>query len=100
MTLYPNNSGKEVNQKYVPPASTKRRFIEIPAEGIVCVPIMRGADTIGERRIDLSAFPTVDAVEVVHGRWKLECKNRARCSNCGAKMDGDMNGHPGCQMEL
>ena len=54
--------------------------------------------------------PTVDAVEVVHGRWEVECKNRRKCSNCGfgrntdtqigwnycpncgARMDGDGNG--------
>lgn len=50
--------------------------------------------------------PTVDAVEVVHGRWKharyteaplyicSECdkpeyKQHRYCPNCGAKMDGD-----------
>ena len=60
--------------------------------------------------------PTVDAVEVVHGRWEedkppkhyiftgvnviyrcSECNNRFvhdthYCPNCGAKMDGDGNG--------
>ena len=53
--------------------------------------------------------PTVDAVEVVHGRWVCleaeigyfacsECDHRilrAKCNycpNCGAKMDGDGNG--------
>ena len=61
--------------------------------------------------------PTVDAVEVVHGRWEKEepdkCGNRKPkcsvcgkyhlawwsdythcnyCPNCGAKMDGDGNG--------
>ena len=51
--------------------------------------------------------PTVDAVEVVHGRWVWdnrfadytcsECHNwdlktPNYCSNCGAKMDGDGNG--------
>ena len=53
--------------------------------------------------------PTVDAVEVVHGRWEnitggmitlgdcSECKVRQPvigtnyCKNCGAKMDGDGN---------
>jgi hypothetical protein len=58
--------------------------------------------------------PEVDAVEVVHGRWRLEtdieepnpmfklvvccvCGKTASdmgnyCPNCGAKMDGDGNG--------
>ena len=62
--------------------------------------------------------PTVDAVEVVHGQWKrrlvdwsapyswkVECSNCdfdicglgdavlfKYCPNCGAKMDGDVNG--------
>ena len=57
----------------------------------------------------LETQPTVDAVEVVHGRWIVEneasircsecCFNRASikipmdyCPNCGAKMDGDGNG--------
>ena len=62
----------------------------------------------------LKIMPTVDAVEVVHGRWeKAEYHGFLRCSeckdvyiddtwvadgkwnycpNCGAKMDGDGNG--------
>ncbi len=51
--------------------------------------------------------PTVDAVEVVHGRWETQhwrhiCSvcgfivgqhSRSNyCPNCGAKMDGDGNG--------
>ena len=58
----------------------------------------------------LKGMPTVDAVEVVHGRWiwhnkrelfefKYECSichdgsdlESNYCPNCGAKMDGDGN---------
>ena len=31
----------------------------------------------------LKEAPTVDAVEVVHAKWKVECKDRLKCSNCG-----------------
>lgn len=47
------------------------RLIEIPDDGIIIIPIMRGEDTIGERRIDLSDLPTVDAEKVVRCR---DCK--------------------------
>ena len=57
-------------------------------------------------RLMVSETPTVDAVEVVHGRWipysttMMECsickRHTARhrfeyCPHCGAKMDGDGN---------
>lgn len=54
---------------------------------------------------DIEAAPTVDAVEVVHGRWIwrggcFHCSNcktsndhtPAYCEGCGAMMDGDGNG--------
>ena len=54
----------------------------------------------------LETQPTIDAVEVVHGRWVFrknwdffvcsECSHESSnyshyCPNCGAKMDGDAN---------
>lgn len=91
------------------------RLIEIPDDGIVRIPIMRDNATIGERRVDLSKYPTIDAAPVVHARWTAECVRgdmafRFRCSscmgdvwygylvrscdynycpNCGARMDGE-----------
>ena len=62
---------------------------------------------------EIEIMPTVDAVEVVHGRWieaedgdgavcsvcgedfcnvYLEVERFLYCPNCGAKMDGDGNG--------
>ena len=58
-------------------------------------------------REDIEKLPIVDAVEVVHGRWRIiDFKGNVECSecgytmdleykycpNCGAKMDGDGNG--------
>ena len=41
------------------------RLIEIPDDGIIRIPIRRGEDTVGEKRIDLKEVPTIDAVPVV-----------------------------------
>ena len=56
---------------------------------------------------EIEKLPTVDAVEVVHGKWvwdnrfhdytcsichNWDLKTPNYCSNCGAKMDGDGNG--------
>ena len=70
---------------------------------------------VDDMRIAIEDAPTVDAVEVVHGKWEKdnppkhyiftgvdviyrcsECNNRFvhnthYCPNCGAKMDGDGN---------
>ena len=64
-----------------------------------------------KKRLVYADAPTVDAVVVVHGRWKHQyekgmsykvcsiCGNRNGldlkfnyCPNCGAKMDGDGDG--------
>ena len=92
----------------------EKRLIEIPADGVISIPIMFGDTTVGEKRIDLSHYPTVDAVEVKHGEWIYEEEPdennniQASCSvcfagdlhatalmnkvpycwKCGAKMDG------------
>lgn len=78
--------------------------------------VLYEADAISMRGVAiLNNFPTVDAVEVVHGRWEWlgpnslipecmcgtcsNCKVRTKyivntelCPICGAKMDGDGNG--------
>ena len=41
---------------------------------------------------DIDEAPTVDAVEVVHGRWKYYHKqNKAVCTNCSFERDLDVN---------
>lgn len=81
-----------------------------------------GSECLGYRAVassaEINAAPTVDAVEVVHGRWdidefghyctacreygpEIECDEETvdllkygtpYCPNCGANMDGDGNG--------
>lgn len=63
--------------------ATEKRLIEIPADGIIRVPIMHGDSAVGERRIDLSDIPIVDAVEVV------------RCKDCHFIIDR-VDGTHGC----
>ena len=37
----------------------------------------------------ICAEDTVDAAEVVHSRWEVECRNRKKCSNCGFSRNTD-----------
>ena len=70
-----------------------------------------GVQLYADVRLAIIDAPTVDAVEVVHGRWKYYHKQNiavctncsfernlganfgkaVSCPNCGAKMDGDGN---------
>ena len=92
--------------------ATEKRLIDACALNrnidCCCFESMSDYMTICEQIIEA---PTVDAVEVVHGRW-IEYKDFMECSechsnwwygdndcylfdycpNCGAKMDGDGNG--------
>ena len=85
----------------------------LPKEDDILEPVSTCAK-IARRLVEKA--PTIDAVEVVHGRWEQigydEAMNRITCSccleywniedndtetfnycpNCGAKMDGDENG--------
>ena len=67
------------------------RLIEIPDDGIIRTPIMRGEDNIGEQKVDLSDFPVVDAVPVVRCREceyrkKLQYDGQYHCCNEDAGM--------------
>ena len=61
------------------------RLIEIPDNGIIEFPIMRGEDTIGVERIDLSEYPIVDRLK---GKWLVQkgpdmVEDGIVCQNCG-----------------
>ena len=97
--------------KIIDPAPVIKRLANrcLAVKGMECT-------ILGEVIDMLRAEPTVDAVEVVHGRWKPTMFGNLRiatcsacgekqglyiggripnynyCPNCGAKMDGDGNG--------
>ena len=70
--------------------ANEKRLIEIPADGIVRIPIMDGDSTVGERAIDLSHMPTVDAVEVVRCKdckyWSKEKDLGMFCNHWGSML--------------
>ena len=83
-------------------------FLSSMIKRFKCVPLIGRNDYDCESlKQMLIEAPTVDAVEVVHGRWEgiefdmfYKCSNCGLiveyelsnyCPNCGAKMDGDGN---------
>ena len=84
----------------------EKRLIEIPADGVISIPIMFGDTAVGEKRIDLSHYPTVSAVEVKHGRWILTGEAEMSCSVCDDKYYGEWDYEcmtpycPGCGAKM
>ena len=99
--------------------ATEKRLIDVTDENIQAVleKVPYYPDEIWKFTAMTERFQTVDAVEVVHGRWiekidmaasyLAECEEwfyecsvcntpnfgeSPYCPNCGAKMDGDGNG--------
>lgn len=49
----------------------------------------------------LAYAPTVDAVEVVHGRWRIiDFKGNVECSECGYTMDLEYKYCPACGAKM
>lgn len=49
----------------------------------------------------INAQPTVDAVEVVHGRWRIiDFKGNVECSECGYTMDLEYKYCPNCGAKM
>ena len=98
----------DANGRYTLHASDNTDYSLLFRNGIICV-----ENELGHCVCEFFAedVPTVDAVEVVHGRWinpymnryghpchccsicgfKASYQDKNYCPNCGAKMDGDCN---------
>ncbi|MBR5199220.1 MAG: hypothetical protein IKW20_05265 [Bacteroidales bacterium] len=83
--------------------ANEKRLIDANA-----LPIKFDGHTVSVWKCDIESAPTVDAAEVVHGKWKYYHKHNIAvctncsferkldadfgkaisCPNCGAKMDG------------
>ena len=81
--------------------ATERRLIDADKARVVAQRIYSDPVLIHTILNTLNNTPTVDAVEVVHGRWKNgTCTNCGQvdfskpnyCPNCGADMRGNGNG--------
>ena len=88
-----------------------KRLIDANDLWVDIMMLPHNGDMISSEEVEqaIKDAPTVDAVEVVHGRWITDEKGviyceKCRhiddyasvhnyCPNCGAKMDGDGNGN-------
>ena len=93
MTLYPDNNDKEVNPNYIPPASKVKRELIDRGQIQYTWWELNGKLTDGVTlQSVIRSMPTVDAVEVVHGRWSIDKSFMpfvCTCSECGAVYDID-----------
>jgi len=95
MTFYPNNSEKEVNPNYIPPASKVKRELIDRGQIQYTWWELNGKLTDGVTlQSVIRSMPTVDAVEVVYGEWELhgnddDCSCSYFCSNCHKSYDED-----------
>ena len=70
-------------------AMPDKRLIDANAlmKNIGKIPQLRGI-TYGRMKKAVEETPTIDAVEVVHGRWVFDRPNQYKCSLCDAMWSG------------
>lgn len=81
-----------------------KRLIDANAlmKNIGKIPQLRGI-TYGRMKKAVEETPTIDAVEVVHGRWVFDRPNHYKCSLCDAMWSGVarfMKFCPNCGMPM